>query len=444
MKHKLTSLFTLTILVAALLVVTSCDSSETGPVVTRPNPPSSPAQPLILAGNVVDSKSSAGLNGATVEILKTDGSKVTTLTAGSNGSFSYDISNVNAEDLKVTATANGYGFSFVNTKVNLVNKLARAVTVPLDKIEATQVNVSTSGGTATISSTESSQQVSIVFPAGAVTQNTSLQMAQVPVNNAVLPQNANQNAQVGIVNLQPANISFAAPVKLTFPMPYKFLAGDQIPLMELVSGVWQNTGLVAVVDNSGYLASVDISKTGQYALMDNTNISGTVASLSQKDGLKKVSEATEERTSVFSSGTLSVELPGNITFTRNATNVITEAPTDEWIFNNLAQRYGAVFTLASGPGSIPNTVKFSVPWPGAAGNPYKQNADGSGNINRPNESGDWSLKVIFEDFTEGFSNVDLNNPGYWNVNVSGTIRNWREKQRVWVWTVHDQGIVIEY
>jgi hypothetical protein len=53
MKHKLTSLFTLTIFVAALLVVTSCDTSETGPVVTRPNPPSAPTQPLIDRKSVV-------------------------------------------------------------------------------------------------------------------------------------------------------------------------------------------------------------------------------------------------------------------------------------------------------------------------------------------------------------------------------------------------------
>ena len=224
MKHKLTSLFTLTILFAALIFVTSCDSSETGPVVTRPNPPLAQPQPLILSGNVVDSKSSAGLNGATVEILKADGSKVTTLTAGGNGSFSYDISNVNAEDLKVTATATGYGFSFVNTKVNIVNKIARAVTVPLDKIEAAQVNVTTTGGTATTTSTESaaSQPLTMTVPAGAVTQTTSIQMAQVPVNNAALPQNPNQNTQVGIVNLQPANISFAVPVKMTFPLPSNF------------------------------------------------------------------------------------------------------------------------------------------------------------------------------------------------------------------------------
>ncbi len=443
MKHKLTSLFTLTIFVAALLVVTSCDTSETGPVVTRPNPPSAPTQPLILSGNVVDSKSSAGLNGATVEILKLDGSKVTTLTAGSNGSFSYDITNVNSEDLRVTAAASGYGFSFVTTKVDIVNKVARKVSIPLDRIAATQVTVTTSGGTATTASTESkaSQPVTMTVPAGAVTQSTAIQLSQVPVNNAPLPQNANQNTQVGVVNLQPANISFAQPVTLTFPLPYKFLAGDQIPLMELVNGTWQNTGLFAVVDNSGYLANVNISKTAEYALLDNTNISGSVNNLFS---LKKVSEATEERNFTFTSGTLAVELPGNISFTRNATNVITEAPTDEWIFNNLAQRYGATFTLASGPGAIPNTVSFSVPWPGAAGNPYKQNADGSGNINRPNESGDWSLKVVFEDFTEEFSNIDLNNPGYWTVNVTGTVRNWREKSRVWVWTVHDQGIVIEY
>jgi hypothetical protein len=242
---------------------------------------------------------------------------------------------------------------------------------------------------------------------------------------------------VGVASLLPAGVTFASPITLSFPLPYKFKANDQVSLAELVNNVWQVSTVKAVVDATGYTATVNVSKTGQYSLQDNTSVSGTVT-------MHKAGGVLEERSFTFTSGILKVELPGVLTYTRTSTNVITEVPSDEWIFNTLAQRFGARFAAAGGPGATPVTVAFNVAWPGPTANPNKLNADGSGNVYRPFESGSWSIKVTYESYTDQFANAVLDNPGYWQVTVTGSMNNWREKSRVWVWTAHNQGGVFEY
>ncbi len=443
MKNRIFRLLTVMALFTAVIFgmnyLSGCKSSIVDDN-SRPNPPSAPASPITISGNVKDAKTGAGLTGASVDILKTDGTKIATVVSGASGAFSYDLSSVTATSLKLSASATGYGYAFTIAQLDTAKKTAPVVMIPLDQVISTPVVVTTGGGTlssATHTESKNSQPITITVPPGAVTQNTNIQMAALQVNNVPAPQNSNSTAQVGVASLSPQGVSFSAPVKLTFPLPYKFKPNDQITIHEMINGSWQSTSLTATVDNSGYIASVNISKTGQFALLDNTTVSGSVT-------IHKTSAPLEERTFKFSSGVLKVELPAVLTYTRIAQNVITEVPTDEWIFNTLGQRYGARFATAGGPGSTPSTVAFNVSWPGPAANPNKLNPDGSGNKYRPTESGDWSLKIIYESYTDNFASVQLNNPGYWQVTVSGSLVNWREKQRVWVWTAHNQGGVFEY
>ena len=422
------------------LIFTACKSNEVSPIVPAPNPPSAPSVALTLNGTVIDSKTSAGLSGATVQILKTDGTIVTTLSSGNSGKFSYDISTVNASSLKVTATATGYGFSFATAAIDIANNSARAVTLPLDKLVTVSVNVTpASGGSTTTTSTESktTTPVGVSVPSGAVSTNTTVQVSAVPVNNVPAPSNAASSTQVGVANLQPAGISFLKSVILTFPLPYKFKPNDQIALNQFINNIWQFSGINATVDNTGYIATASITTTGEYALLDNTSITGTTSTF-------KVTKVLDQQAFTFSSGTLHTELPGVITYTVTATNVITEAPTDEWIFNTLEQRYGVQFSGVTAPGSVPFTVIFDAEWPGATANPYKANPDGSGNAQRPGESGSWSLKITYESYTDTFANVVLDNPGYWQITVTGSATSWRELQRNWVWTAHNQGGVFEF
>lgn len=427
------------VIITGSLFVTQCKSDDSG---TNPDvgPASATAAAITVSGNVLDAKTNSGITGATVVIYKTDGTQVASVTSGTSGAFSYDVSQVKATSLKITATASGHGFAFTMANIDTAKKTAQAVSISLDQISSVSSVIPTTGGTVTTqTSTESkaSQPLTMTIPAGAVTQSTSVQVSAIPVNNVPAPSSAASSSQVGVASILPQGITFSAPVKLAFPLPYKFKPNDQITLMELVNNVWQASSLKAVVDNSGYMANVNISKTSEYALLDNTSVSGNVV-------LGKPGSVMDERSFTFSDGVLTIELPSAVTFARTSQNVVTEVPTDEWIFNTLAQRYGVRFANVDAPGSTPSTVKFNISWPGASANPNKLNADGSGNKNRPNESGGWSLKVVYESYTDEFANVVLNNPGYWQVTVTGSVKNWREKQRIWVWTAHNQGGVFEY
>jgi hypothetical protein len=434
------SIVTFLFLAVFTIFISGCKSTEVSPSIPYPNPPSAPAVAITLNGTVIDSKTAGGIGGATVEIYKTDGTKVTTIFSGASGKFSYDVSQVNATSLKVTATASGYGYAFTTASINLTTNTAQAVALPLDKLTVVSFNVTNvSGGSSNTNSTESktSTPLTVSVPPGAVAQNTTIQLESIPVNNVLEPSNSSSSTQVSVANLQPAGISFSQPVQLTFPLPYKFNPGDQIQLTQMVNNNWQAAGISAAVDNSGYLAVASITQTGEYALLDNTKISGTTT-------LFKNLKVLDESSFSFTGGTLHTELPGVISYTETSANVVTGVPTDEWIFNNLAQRYGVEFAGVSAPGTIPYTVIFDAAWPGASANPNKQNADGSGNINRQGESGSWSLKITYESYVLTFANVVLDNPGYWQVTVNGSVTTWREKQRNWVWTAHNQGTVFEY
>ena len=432
----ITNIFTLLI----LLLMPGCNGEEVTPEFPRPNPAMASASPVILSGDVYNSQSSAKLDGATVDIYGSDGSKLTSVFSGANGKFSYDISNAGEASYKLVTTASGYGSSFKTVAADVTNKSIKSVSIPIDKLESVSGIIHPVGNDLiSITSKESkdNQMLTLQSPAEAVTQNTSVQLAIIPVNNVATPQNSSGSTCLCVGGITPAGITFSKPLVLTFPLPYKNDAGSQLVLYEYVNNAWQPTSSIATVDNSGYLASANISNTGTFALFDNTLLSGNVT-------LDKNSKVSEQRSFTFSSGTLEAELPGVITYQTSSQNIITEAPSDEWIFNTLAQRFGADFSIVSAPGSFPESITFNVAWPGAAGNPYKANADGSGNINRPGESGSWSLKVVFESYSETFANVELNNPGHWQITVNGSISNWKVAQTVWVWTSHDQGAVIEY
>lgn len=443
--------FSFLIVLVGTFVFTGCESSRVAPEVGRPNPPAEPAQPLVLTGTVVNSSTNSPVSGATVDIYKTDATKVATVATNGSGVFSYDISALNVTSLKITATASGYGSSFVMANVSVANQTADVVTIALDKLVSVALTVTPNGGTGSTTNTESktSTPLSVNIPAGAVTSNTAITFSSVPVNNVPPPPASGSNTQVGVVSLQPTGITFAKAVELTFPLPYKFKPNDLIPLVKLVNGAWVTANLNAVVDATGYVAKVSVTETNQYALLDNTKITGTVSqSLSNYDDLVfagpvKASKILADQSFTFSSGTLPVNLPGSVEVARAGTNVITEVPTDNWIFNTLAQRYGSEFKY-TGPGTYNFTFKTNVAWPGASANPYKLNADGSGNVNRPTESGDWSLKVTYSSTRSEIVNIVLNNTGYWTITILIVENSWKESSRKWVWTAHNQGAVFEY
>lgn len=448
-KNKNTSVifaFPLILLLVSSLLLSSCESSRVGPELPAPNPPAPPAQPLVLKGTVVDSKTSATVSSATVQVLKQDGSTVTTLTTDASGAFSYDITTLNQAVLKVTATKTGYGSAFVYATIDLVNKSAPIVSVPLDKIQTTSINLTPSGGSATVPSNESvsGQSITLTVPANAVTQNVTLTAAQVPVNNVPPPTNSSTTAQVGVTNLQPAGITFAQPVKLSFPLPYQFNPGDQIPLQELVNNNWVNSNLTATVDNTGLIANVNITKTAQYALLDNTAVSGTVSgsiiSSDNKSVTFSLNKILETRQYSFSSGFLFItDLTGSRIWTVTRTQK-QSLPSSSWWTNVLRQFFGsgifAGFTGSSSTTTFP--VQFSVPWPGIP--PKAATSDGAGNVDYPGQTGSWSVRVTVTSTSTTTVNVVMEN-SYWKITTTAITNSWQITQKEWIWTGHNQGAV---
>lgn len=450
-KNKNTSVifsFSLIFLLVGALLFSSCESSRVGPELPPPNPPAPPAQPLVLKGTVVDSKTSAAVSSATVQVLKQDGSTVTTLTTDATGAFSYDITTLNQSVLKVTATKTGYGSAFVFATIDLVNKSAPIVSVPLDKIQTTSINLTPSGGSATVPSNESvsGQSITLTVPANAVTQNVTVTAAQVPVNNVPPPTNSSTTTQVGVTNLQPSGITFAQPVKLSFPLPYEFNSGDQIPLQELVNNNWVGSNLSATVDNTHTIANVNITKTAQYALLDNTAVSGTVSgSIISNDNNSvtfSLNKILETKQYTFSSGTLNItDLTGSRVWTVTKTKKGTlNLPSDVWWINVLKQRYGVDnftdFTGVSSTTTFP--VRFTVPWPGIP--PKAATSDGAGNIDYPGQTGSWSVRVTVTSTSTTTLNVSLEN-NFWKITVTAVKNSWQITQKEWIWTGHNQGAV---
>ncbi len=432
-------------------LLSGCESSRVGPDLPTPNPPAPPAQPLVLKGSVVDSKTGGAVSGATVQMLKQDGTTVTTIATDATGNFSYDITTLNLAVLKITATATGFGFSFVYATVDLVNKAVQTVAIPLDKIQTTAVNLTPAGGTVTIPTNNESvsgQGVTIVVPANAVTQNVTVAASQVSVNNVPPPLNSAASTQVGVTNLTPAGIIFAQPVRLSIPLPYEMNTGDLLPIQELVNNNWVSSSLSATVDNTFTTANVNVTKTAQYALTDNTVISGTVSGsiISNDDGSKtfSLSKVLETKEYGFSSGTLNItDLTGSRVWTVTKTKKgIRNLPADPWWINQLRQRYGASlfvgFTGLSSTTTFP--VPFYVPWPGIP--PKAATPDGAGNIDYPGVTGSWSVRV-----TVTSTSASLFNPpakienAFWLIQVTSVTNSWVISKKEWVWTGHNQGAV---
>jgi hypothetical protein len=441
--------FSFVLLLAGSFFFSGCESSRVGPEVTINTPPPA-AAPLVLQGSVYNSKTNSGVSGATVGVFKPDGTTIALIATNTSGNFSYDVSTLTNTSYKISATASGFGSAFTNAKVDPANRTADIVSIPLDPVVSVSVNLTPTGGTAGGSvNTESKSGgvATLTVPANAVTSNTAISVSTPQVNNVPLPTSASTTAQVGVTNLTPAGITFAKAVNLSYPLPYQFKAGDLIPVMELVSGNWQVSTFNATVDNAGYTASMSLTKTGQFALFDNAKISGTVNTSIQYSNenasyppMLKATQTLETRSFSLGGSNVTAVLPNIFSWTKTVSNQLLDPPTDEWIFNTLTQRYGTVFALSAGSGTQTVNGSYLITWPGVPVS-LTVNNSGSGNAEFPNDTGSWSLIVSYETVTTTFATVQIDNPGKWTINITGSETSWREQSgsRQWKWTGHNQG-----
>ncbi|MBI5808671.1 MAG: hypothetical protein HZA74_09735, partial [Ignavibacteriales bacterium] len=230
------------------------------------------------------------------------------------------------------------------------------------------------------------------------------------------------------------------------PLPYEFNPGDQIPLQELVNNSWVSSNLSATVDNTLTIANVNITKTAQYALLDNTTVSGSVSgSIISSDNNSvtlTLNKVLDTRQYTFSSGTLNItDLTGSRVWTVTKTKKgIRNLPGDVWVVNTFRQRFGADrfvgFTGISSTTTFP--VLFSVPWPGIP--PKAATPDGAGNVDYPGQTGSWSVRVTVTSTSTTTINVSLEN-NFWKITVTAITNSWVISQKEWIWTGHNQGAV---
>jgi hypothetical protein len=414
--------FSFFLVLVSVISFTGCETTRIGPEIGTPTPPGPPT-PLMLTISVIDSKTGIGVTGASVELFKLDGTKLTIVPTISGATYKYNINDVGAATLKVTATATGYGTSFYKTKIDLVNKVTELVILPIDKIVSTPGTLIPAGGSVTTSSTESKSPtpITITVPAGAVNTNTSITISAIPINNVPLPAPAT-TLVVAAVSVQPAGIVFAKPVTITFPMPYLSSAGTQLQLMEFVNNVWVGTVLKATIDNTGLLAKVDVDKTAQYALLDNIKLTGTfnISEIENENiTLKPLTKEVEIFAGQIETLTTNEETSINRVVSSNATCTWISGLSNgqanfsfEWLNNVLNQAYGQRLNV-----TIPNfgsttatfTQTLKIAWPTIP----------SGIKNQASGDGTWKVYVNVVELSPQTFDVTLDNPNMLKIQLTG-------------------------
>jgi len=314
-KYFIASLPILLLLVSSLLI-SSCESSRVGPELPQPNPPAPAAQPLILTGFVKDLASQSAISGATVKIANAAQTVLTTILTDNSGKYAYDASNVPDNALAVSASKDGYAFKTETATLLKTSNSASVEDILLAKLTVASTSVSVaSGGTVSTPNTQSAsgQALTVVVPANAVSQATTLTASSIPAGQ--LPQPTNQSV-VSAGQFGPSGTTFLQPVNITFPLPSSKAPGATFQLMQLneQTGTYTNSGFIATVDASGTRATAPVTHFTIYSLADNVTANlnnGTTTlgspsyyALSSGSGTKSYS-ATSSFASSGGSGTVS-------------------------------------------------------------------------------------------------------------------------------------------
>jgi hypothetical protein len=450
---KTTSLFAVVpilFLIVGSIVLSGCESSRVGPELPRPNPPAPPAQPLVLVGTVIDASTSIGVSGATVNLIKLSGQAVASTTTDGTGLYQFDVSALTETQVVVNATKAGYGFSSVTASIDKGTNSANVPSVMLTKIVTSPpVTVTTTtGGSTSTPSTESktTTPVSISIPPGAVSTPTQITVAAIPLNSTPAPTAAaNVQNQVGVSSLQPAGVNFLKPVTMTFPLPVYTVPGTQLAVQKLntTTNTWEATTLKAVVGSDGLVATLDVTSTGQYALMGDISlteqtVSGSVVT---EDGitlktklLKETIEPLVEEYYGLQSGSRTVTKSGSYLIIKIFTSG--QPPSDIWIENLYGQRRRVNLSYSR---ITYFSIPFSFNFPGLPAN-FIRNGLGY-NPNKPNESGNWEYRwyIVSKQTVDQY---DLGGfPPTWLVRGNLTVSGWVSvpSKTGWYWIAHNQG-----
>lgn len=419
------------------IIFNSCESTKTAPIIPPPTTPVTPPAPLVLKGYVKDAVSLAAIQSATVILANESGDILTTLATDASGKYEYDLTNVPGAKLNISATAANYSSKRVVAVINKTDYTASIPVAYLTKFTGTTQNiVAASGGQINNSSTESvsGKPLTLQIPANALSQNTSITVSSISVNNAVsLPASLNKMiASAG--NFEPTGLRFLLPVSVSFPLPYTTTPGKQLTLFKLNPNtiVWENQG-TAIVDADGKSATAQLTGFSSWCVTDNGTFTQASFSDTQPDASEQI---------VPNGQTVQHSYTPIVNITQKSGDL-----SDSWIRNII----GSIDVLSAydfrmnTQGQIqPVTITYTASPQPDLPNEYKKDLDGDGNLdhynpNAPNERGTWNWSAVVQRFIVSVSGtVTL---GDNSAQVTVNFKVYKKIRNQWTWVKkHDQGI----
>ncbi|MDQ7817108.1 MAG: hypothetical protein RDU14_08810 [Melioribacteraceae bacterium] len=405
----------------SIIVIIGCESSRVGPELPRPNPPAPAEQPLTLNGYVKDASNQTAIAGASIKLVKTDGTVLTTLLSNNSGRYSYDATNINESTLNVNASKDGYAFGSRIASLNKASNTAIVSDLLLTKLQVATTTVSVgTGGTASTTNTQSvaTQPLTVQVPPNAVSSNIQLTVASLPAGQVPRPTTTN-TAVVSAGQFGPSGTQFTQPVTINFPLPYARTAGATFTVMQLneTTGAYTNSGFTATVNADGTSASAQVTHFSILTLQETPTISFNVPSTA----------IANEFYEKLSSGTISKQLSITNAIALSGSGVVSEL----WLKDEIASRL--LITI----GSSEQTLSFSIK---ALPSQYIRNGVQVGPPGRENESGTWEFRSYYALQTTTTTG-NATGPGGWIRVITATSQKWIIISEGWYWIPHNQGSV---
>jgi hypothetical protein len=446
MKNKKTTYRVVSFLLLLIVsfVLSSCDLSEVPPA-TSTNAAAPPAIPLVLQGVVLDNSTGSPIGGATVLIQGTGLSATT----NGNGVFTFsDLSSLSAASLVLVATAPNYTYGTASALISKTNNQASSPVILLKKIPVgTTTTITTTGGSGHTSSSEaapnSSNNVSINVPAGALGQLTSVTITITALTVADTPPSATSTTTNDIsdvdITISPEGTVFSSPgATVTFSLPYSLAPGTVLQVFKVNTAAlaWETTSISATVDYTGTSATANIFTAGTYGIFDNDGITTTT-------GLSVIGD--NERNASSRGSDASITLTNSVAYTPTlppSSFVYSSAWSGDLLYKILNIHF------ASTPGTVTKDVTYNLAFPGL---PEAFIVNGKETYPGTNQVGYWyyywyyiqrqtPTTFMLNNATTAPFTILYTNTSIEYVNEDGTLGT--TKKTGWYWQqTHDQGII---
>jgi len=409
--------------VSTLLLLVACGGKQ-----NAPTPPVSaavqPGQPLIVQGQVVNGATGKAISGAKVNITRPDGTWLASLASASDGTFGLDVSAEPSTELKVEASAEGYGFTGTLAQLSKATNSSRVPDLRVSPIQPAQQTVGATGATVIASAVKEAPagaQLSATLPAGALIPGAAVALAPLASADVQPHQDAAQHT-LAAFRLETHGQALSRPADITCPLPFQATPGRSLTAYRLdaATGRWTAVPEAAVVNPDGLTARLAVNQEGTYSLTDAVTFQ-----VAEATGLEATTLVSPGQTQMFSlaKGSMIARLENevNVTYLVKTGSV----PMDEWLTNLLKLSLGESRTY---------TVRYRLNFPTL---PSQYQSGGlQVNPSRPGEAGYWEYRWYFESYAMTPKVATIGYPPFFTVKVRVDETRWRETaQSGWYWQI---------